>query len=810
MIANYLKLAYRNIFKQKLLSLINILGLSLGLACFCLFLLYAVNELTYDRFHANSEDIFRVYRWAHPNPGEAGEGDVYLPMPLGPAIKQDIPDVEKYVRMVDFGDKNFVRSEEQVFEIPVVFADPDFFNVFSFKLSSGLPLKELNEIVLSKPTADKLFGRINPVGKSLEIKFQEQFETFTITGVADPIPSNSSINFEILGNFEYFANTKNGSRSVNNWNRSSYFTFVQLSPESTLNLETKRLQEFYTKYHPKEEQLLRDRGRWKGEGSPTTYGLQPLRAMHTDTRIWGGSSVTDPKKIWILLGIAGVILLIACINFTTLAIGRSAGRAREVGIRKVMGSKKTSLMLQFIVEAVVLSFFSAGLGLILGKLLLPSFNQLAGKDLSFSFTQFPELVWMIFGLTLLVGLLAGSYPTLVLSGFNPIEVLRQKIKVGGSNFFTQSLVTLQFSLSIGLIAATLIILQQIKHMSSIHPGFNKENIVVVNAEDIDTKKLYPIFKQSAKLNPAILGTASAELSLGASAGWSRSGFEYQGQHKEVYEYFIDPDYIPLMNVPILAGRNFDPVIASDTQNAVMINEAMMQNFGWTLDNAVGQVLKGYYEAAGAIQPVVVGVIKNFNFRSMKEEIKPQLFHQFNDYAPFKFLVRLQPGNPGQALSSLKTIWESIASPLPFRYSFLDEDLDKFYQAEVRWGRIVGWAGGISIFLACLGLFGLTTLATINRIKEIGIRKILGASIPDIVSLLSKGFVRLILVSFVIASPLAAYLMHLWLQNFAYRIGLNVWIFIAAGLSTLVIALLTIFVQSIRTASSNPVSSLRSE
>ena len=772
--------------------------------------MYAVNELTYDRFHANSEDIFRVYRWAHPNPGEAGEGDVYLPMPLGPAIKQDIPDVEKYVRMVDFGDKNFVRSEEQVFEIPVVFADPDFFNVFSFKLSSGLPLKELNEIVLSKPTADKLFGRINPVGKSLEIKFQEQFETFTITGVADPIPSNSSINFEILGNFEYFANTKNGSRSVNNWNRSSYFTFVQLSPESTLNLETKRLQEFYTKYHPKEEQLLRDRGRWKGEGSPTTYGLQPLRAMHTDTRIWGGSSVTDPKKIWILLGIAGVILLIACINFTTLAIGRSAGRAREVGIRKVMGSKKTSLMLQFIVEAVVLSFFSAGLGLILGKLLLPSFNQLAGKDLSFSFTQFPELVWMIFGLTLLVGLLAGSYPTLVLSGFNPIEVLRQKIKVGGSNFFTQSLVTLQFSLSIGLIAATLIILQQIKHMSSIHPGFNKENIVVVNAEDIDTKKLYPIFKQSAKLNPAILGTASAELSLGASAGWSRSGFEYQGQHKEVYEYFIDPDYIPLMNVPILAGRNFDPVIASDTQNAVIINEAMMQNFGWTLDNAVGQVLKGYYEAAGAIQPVVVGVIKNFNFRSMKEEIKPQLFHQFNDYAPFKFLVRLQPGNPGQALSSLKTIWESIASPLPFRYSFLDEDLDKFYQAEVRWGRIVGWAGGISIFLACLGLFGLTTLATINRIKEIGIRKILGASIPDIVSLLSKGFVRLILVSFVIASPLAAYLMHLWLQNFAYRIGLNVWIFIAAGLSTLVIALLTIFVQSIRTASSNPVSSLRSE
>lgn len=467
-------------------------------------------------------------------------------------------------------------------------------------------------------------------------------------------------------------------------------------------------------------------------------------------------------------------------------------------------------MMQFIVEAVVLSFVSSGLGLILGKLLLPSFNHLAGKELVFSFTQFPELSWMIFGLTLLVGLLAGSYPTLVLSGFNPIEVLRQKIKVGGSNFFTQSLVAVQFSFSIGLIAATLIILQQIKFMTSLYPGFNKENIVVVNGEDVDTKRIYPLFKQAALKNPAILGMASAELGLGAEAGWSRSGFEYQGQHKEVYEYFIDPDYIPLMKVPILTGRNFDPAIAADTQNSVIINEAMMQNFGWTLDNAVGQVLNGYYESAGSVQPVVVGVIKNFNYRSMKEEIKPQLFHQFNDYAPYKFLVRLQPGNPAPALASLKNSWEGIASPLPFRYSFLDEDLDKFYQAEVRWGRIVGWAGGISIFLACLGLFGLTTLATVNRIKEIGIRKILGASIADIIGLLSTGFIRLILFSFVIASPLTAYLMHTWLQGFAYRIGLNAWIFIIAGLSTLLLALFTIGIQSFRTATSNPVKSLRTE
>lgn len=809
MFNNYFKLAYRNIFKQKLLSLINILGLSLGLACFCLFLLYAVNELNYDRFHANSDSIFRVYRWSFPAPGEKGDGDVYMPMPLGPAMKQDIADVSKFARLRDFG-SSFVRLDEQVLQVPVVFADPDFFNMFSFKLTSGQPLKALHEVVLSKPTVSKLFGVINPVGKTIEIKIEEQFETFTITGVTEDIPSNSSINFGIVANYEHFIASKNGARSVNNWNRSSYITFVQLQPESTLHLEPKRLQAFYTKYHPNEEKDDRQRGRWNGEGPPTTYGLQPLKAMHTDVTIWGGSAVTDPKKIWILLGIAGVLLLIACINFTTLAIGRSAGRAREVGIRKVMGSKKTSLMMQFIVEAILLSFLSTGIGLVLGKLLLPLFNQLASANLEFSFSQFPELTWMILGLTLLVGLLAGSYPTLVLSKFNPIEVLRQKIKVGGSNLFTRSLVTLQFSISIGLIASTLIILQQVKYMSSAYPGFTKENIVVVNADDTDTKKIYPLFKQASLKNINVLGMASAELGLGAGAGWSRSGFEYEGKHKNVYEYFIDPDYIPLMNVPLLAGRNFDRTIAADTQTSVIINEAMVLDFGWTIDNAVGQVLKGYNQSPDAPQPVVIGVIKNFNYRSMKEEVKPQLFHQFHDYAPYKFFVKIQAGNPTQTLADLKDAWSTVVPELPFRYSFLDEDLDRFYQAEVRWGKIVGWAGGISIFLACLGLFGLTTLATINRIKEIGIRKILGASMSNIVGLLSKDFIRLILISFVIASPLAAYFMNMWLRGFAHRISLSGWIFILAGVGTLMIAILTISVQSIRTTSSNPVKSLRTE
>lgn len=816
MLKHYFKIAVRNLGRQKILSFINISGLSIGLACFSLFLLYAVNEFSFDRFHSNADNIYRVYRWTDAMEGREAAGDVYMPSPLGPAMKADLPDVSNYVRFRDGWGESFIKIDGGVKRMRVSYTDPSVFSVFNFPLKYGTPqgaLKELQSIVLTTSKAKELFGTDNVVGRTIEIKIEETFVPFTVTAVAENIPANSSIQFHLLGNFNFMETTKSGKRGVNNWNRSSYITYVQLNEGSGLVNDVQKLGAFRHKYYPEEEKELKDAGyKWEGNLLPVRFGLQPLKAGHTDTKIYGGSvEQVNPKTIWILLSIAAGVLLIACINFTTLAIGRSARRAKEVGVRKVIGSEKRHLVIQFLAEAILLSVLSLGIALLFLKLLLPYFNTLSGRELQFSLSLYPEMSWMLAGLTVLVGLLAGSYPALILSGFKPIEVLKSKIRVSGSNIFTKSLVTVQFALSIGLIICTMIILQQTKYMSSKNPGFNKENIVVVDASDTKTKEIYPLFKQALVSRTDIAAVASSELGLGEGTGWSRSGFEYNGVHKDVFEYFVDPDYIPLMGMKLVAGRNFDPKITADTVNSVIVNEAMVKDFGWTTETAVGQVLKGYYEKAPLEKmPVVIGVVKNFNFRPFKEEVKPQLFHQFADYAPYKFFVRIKPGNPAPALAAMQKAWTGVVADLPFKYSFLDESLDNFYKAEKKWSSIMGWAGGISVFLACLGLFGLAALAAVNRTKEIGIRKVLGASLPGIVGLLSKDFIKLIVLAMVIATPLAWYFMNKWLQDFAYRISIGWWVFIAAGALAIIIAFVTIGFQAVKAGVANPVKSLRTE
>jgi len=812
MIKHYFKIAVRNLGRQKILSFINISGLSIGLACFSLFLLYSVNEFSFDRFNKNADNIYRVYRWSDAMSGEEASGDVYMPSPLGPAMKADLPDVKEYVRINDGWRESFVKVDGNVRGGRVSYTDPSIFSVFSFPLIYGTTesaLKELQNIVITKAKAKDLFGTDNVVGRKIEVKVDDAFVPFTISAVAENIPANSSIRFELLGNFSYMETTRSAKRGVNNWNRSSYITYVQLNRGSGLVNDDQRLGAFRHKYYPDEEKELKDAGyKWEGNKLPVRYGLQPLKAGHTDTKIFGGSvEQVDPKTIWILLSIAAGVLLIACINFTTLAIGRSARRAKEVGVRKVIGSERKHLVLQFLAEAILLSVLSLIIALLLVKLLLPYFNELSGRELTFSFSLYPEMSWMLVSLTLLVGVLAGSYPALILSGFRPIEVLKSKIKVSGSNIFTKSLVTVQFALSIGLIICTMVILQQTKYMSDKNPGFNKENIVVVDASDTKTKEIYPLFKQALATRTEITGVASAELSLGEGTGWSRSGFEYNGTHKDVFEYFIDPDYISLMGMKLIAGRDFDPKIAADTVTSVIVNEAMVKDMGWTMDNAIGQQIKGYMESK---TPVVIGVVKNFNFRPLKEEVKPQMFHQFADYAPYKFLVRIKPGNPAPALAAMQKAWTGIVTDLPFKYNFLDESLDNFYKAERRWSGIIGWAGAISVFLACLGLFGLAALAAINRTKEIGIRKVLGASLPGIIALLSKDFLKLVVLALIVAAPLAWYFMNKWLQDFAYRISIGWWVFIVAGALAIIVAFVTIGFQAIKAGIANPIKSLRTE
>jgi putative ABC transport system permease protein len=811
MIKHYFKVALRNMAKQKVPAFINIIGLSLGIACFTLFLFYAVNEFSFDRFNKNASNIYRAYIWLQGRDGGSPNYGIYLPMPLGPALKQDLPDVENYVRIRNGWGDNFVRvNNNDVRRLNVSYADPQLFSVFTFKFIYGnakTALQNMQSLVLTQSKAKEIFGTDNVIGRTLEIKVDDKFQTFTVSAVTENIPPNSSISYDLLCSFHFLETTKQAQAFMNNWSNSAYQTFIQLHPGSGLPNDSKKLLSFHKKYYPNIEKDMQKEGiKWDHSKPFATYGLQPLLSVHTDPKMYGGViNSVDPKTIWILLSIAAGVLLIACINFTTLAIGRFAGRAKEVGVRKVIGGERHQLISQFLSEAMILAILSALIGLLIARLLLPYFNQLSGRQLLFSFELYPEMIWMLIGITLLVGLLAGCYPALVLSGFKPVEVLKSKIRIGGSNLFTKSLVTLQFALSIGLIISTIIILQQTKYMSGKNPGFNKENVIMVDASDVDTKKIYPLFKQALTANTNITGVAAAEFGLGEGEGWSLIGIEYNGKQKDVYEFLIDHDYINVLGMQLLAGRNFDPRISSDTMNSIIINEAMMKDFGWTLNNAVGQQIKGYSDTK---TPVVIGVVKDFNFRPLSEKIVPQMFQA--EYAPYHFFVRIKPGNPASAIAAIQKTWKQLVPDYPLKYSFLDDSLNNFYKSEQRWSSIVGWAGGISIFLACLGLFGLAALTAVNRTKEIGIRKVLGASVTSIVGLLSKDFIKLVALALIIASPAAWYFMNKWLQDYAYRINIGWTVFVMAGIFAVAIALITISFQAIKAAIANPVKSLRTE
>ena len=812
MIRNYLKIALRSLWKNKAIAAINIIGLSLGLACFSLFLLHVVDEHSFERMHENADRIYRVY--THEQEGLSGNPEsksAYLPMPLGPAMQADFPDIVQYTRYTGFGEA-FVRTTKGVSSERVQFADTAFLSIFSFPILYGDRTKALSapgSVVLTEKMALRLFGESNPLGKTLEIKLEEHFEPFTVSAVAKDLPSNSTFQFEILLSFLKFATTANGKRSEGNWRRAFMQTFVELRPGSGLATDAAQLLQFRQKYSPNEEQKLRNKGAWSKEGAPITYGLQPLLTLHNDTSV--EEAAGNPQQTAILFAIGLMILIIACINFTTLAIGRSAGRAKEIGVRKVIGASRKQLSRQFLTEALLLSLVSTGLGLALARVLLPVFNQLAGKELSFDFQQFPELWWLLPTVAVVTGGLAGSYPAFVLSGFSPLETLKSKFRVGGENWFTRSLVTFQFVLSVGLIACTLVMLRQLDFVKSKNPGFTKENVVIVNAEGTkDSKKALEIFRHSLEGQPDILGVSSAELSLGADAGWSRMGFDYNGQLKKVFEYHVDPQYLQVLGLQLVAGRNFDHSVVSDTVTSVILNEAAIRDFGWTPETALGQPLAGYHQNNPSRDPVVVGVVQDFNFLSLHQQVKPMMFQMFSDYAPFQFYVRIAPGNPEKALDRIRGAWTSAEPVLPLRYAFLDENLEKFYAADERRGRLVAYAGILAIALACLGLFGLAALAAVNRTKEIGVRKVLGAGIGSITGLLAKDFLKLVALAILISSPIAWYFMQKWLQDFAYRIELEWWMFALAGALAVAVAFLTVGYQSVKAALANPVRSLRNE
>jgi len=811
MIRHYFRLAIRHLAKQKMLTAINIVGLSLGLACCTLFMLYAVHEFNYDKWHANAGRLYRVNEVWSRDDKDMGISGLYVP--VGPAFKKEFPDVEEFVR-ISIPGRRVVRVDGRMNTVDLSFADEPLFTTFSFPLIRGdarTALKDLHSMVLTRAVAMQLFGSVDVVGRTLEIKQDTTFEPFAVSAVAENIPSNSTIHFDMMGNY---AHELAGDRkeAVNNWHMTfGDETYVLLHPGSRLPEEKARLAQFHQKYSPDRPSKGENDKKKKQPVLVTSFALEPITRLHTDTNIEAAGppgGTTDPKNIYILLAIAGGIVLIASINFTTLAIARSAGRAREVGVRKVIGGRRGQLIGQFLTESTLLTLFSATLGLLLTYILLPWFNQLSGKELTLSFIRFPQLIWMFTGLVLIVGLIAGSYPALVLSGFNAVAVLKNKIRLGGENFFTRALVTFQFVLSIGLIIATMTILQQVDYMRNKDLGLIKDNTVVMNIDDVDGSKIYPILHRTLAGRPDVLGIGATQIGIGEGQGFMGERFEINGKDASVIEYPVDTAFIKVLGVRLLAGRSFRGDISTDTSGAVVINEHMAINeLGMTPEKAIGQQ---FFNKRQNRYKTVIGVVKDFNFEKLDRKMRNQMFFAPADFNPRQVYVHLRGGDPSAALAAMQAVWRQFVPDLTFRYSFLDDNLDRWYKNETRWRDIVGWAGGISVFLACLGLFGLAALTAINRIKEIGIRKILGASIPEIVQLLMSGFLRLVLLASLIASPLAWYFMNKWLQQWAYRINMGWWIYAATALIAAGIAALTIGVQAFRAARTNPVKNLRTE
>ncbi|HEY2727913.1 MAG TPA: ABC transporter permease, partial [Parafilimonas sp.] len=738
MFKNYFKIAWRNFQQQKIFSFINISGLSIGIACFCLLTLYAYNELSFDKFNKNANNIYRPYVWFSGTNEYPAEGYMdysgATSATLGEAMKKNFPDVVNYVRFQLPYDESLLRIGDKGFRSNVTYADPSIFSVFSFPLKYGninTALSNLNDIVLTESKAKEIFGSDNVIGKAIEIKIGRSFQPFVVSAVAKDIPSNSTVHFNVLGNFLYAEKYVNGSIFIgNDFHYIEKQTFVQLKSGSKLPYDSKQLQNFLASFNPGYLDGVDKSSIKPGNEPPVSLKLQALTNIHTSTlNLWHDFPRVDVKTIWILLLIAFGILLIACINFTTLAAARSAGRSKEVGVRKVIGALKKQLIVQFMAEAYFFAIISMITGLLLATFLLPYFNALAGSNLHFSISILPQALILIAAVLFIIGLLAGGYPAFVLSNFKPLDVFKNKLRIGGSNTFTKSLVTLQFALSVVLIISTVIILEQTQYMINKSPGFNKDNVVVIDASEADASKIFPLFKQAITQNPSVENVASAAAGIGA--GKSYLGYSDNGLSADIN--IIDTNYINTLGMKLIAGNNFTEMQMNDTVKSIIINETMMKALGWTKQNAIGKTIK-HFQGSDAI---ITGVVKNFSYQPLSEEIKNQAFITSKDKGYVNFYVRIKAGNQLRAITDMQKQWNNLLPGIPMKYSFLDEDINNYYQSEKTWSKIVGWASIISIFLGCLGLLGLTTIAAINRTKEIGIRKVLGSSSKGIAILLSK-------------------------------------------------------------------------
>ncbi|MBD2701187.1 ABC transporter permease [Spirosoma sp. BT702] len=800
MLRNYLTIALRTLTLNKAYSIINVVGLSIGLAAAMLIMLYTKDEVSYDRFHANNPNLYRITSRDYTPAGKPENFQSNTGIFQGPKFAAGVPEIKSFVRFEsnrkDLKQGNDVKSQE------VFFTDPDFFQLFSFPLLSGDPktaLQRPKTVVISEDMAEKQFGTTDALGKLVLIKENDQFEPFTVTGVAAKCPQNSSIKFDVLlpkiVPSEEFADNEN-------WFSVFLNTFVLLTPNANIKAVEAKMNQIYQADAKNTIVEMRKKFDMK---SNAVYSLQSFTDMHLSTDLPATNGLADesnPTFSYILSGIALFVLIIACINFVNLTVARSLKRAKEIGVRKVVGGGRSQLIIQFLGESFLLCFIAFALAVLLVILVLPTFNQLSNKALTFSYLLDIKLIIGYVALFIITGLLAGFYPAIVLSGYNPVQSLYSRFKFTGKNYLQRSLVVLQFTLASVLIVATLTIYSQFNFLTTKSLGYDDSHMVVVGKSGL-TRSEARLLKDELQQFPSIVEVAPKN---GGFWGTIAKVGSDEKQLSFAYET-VDETYLPLFKIPILAGRNFSADFPGDSTHSVLVNESFVKEAGWK--NPLGQAVN-FFAGEKPEKYTVVGVVKDYHYVPINQKIKSQLFTMKpkNDFG--KAFIKIKPNTETESLQAIERTFKKLFPISPYSYSFLDEDNLKKYESIAKWKQIMLFGAILTIFISCIGLFGLATLSAERRTKEIGIRKVLGASVSSIVQLLSSDFLRLVGFSFLFAFPIAYYAIDKWLENYPYRIDISLWMFIATASLATLIAFFTVSFQSIRAAISNPIKSLRSE
>lgn len=799
MIRNYIKIAFRNLAKNKLYSAINIVGLTTALTACLLISVFITHELSYDRFNKNASRIVRVtmeYKSAETVNTTATTGTK-----VGPQFKRTFPGVEEFVRT--FLSHNTVRTDDKLFDEPrILYADPAFFKIFSFQIIEGdatTALDAPDKIVLTRSMAKKYFGTSSALNKTVTSGGKD----LRVSAICEDIPTNSQVRFDFV---TQFLNLGNGVKDETWWT-ANWITYLLLRNQQSISPLQKQIAAYMTTPEVRQEARLEGK-------NYLTYHLEPLTQVHLHSKLAGFEPNGSIAYIYMFAAIAVLILIIACANYTNLATAQSTGRSSEIGVRKVMGASKKQVFVQFIGESTMITFVAALLAFILGVVLIPYFNKITAKEFSSDDLLRPIPIFALLLFATLVSFFAGLYPALVLSGTKLIGILKKGFTIkGGSQVLRKTLVIVQFGISVFLIIYTVIILQQMNYMQTKNLGYDKDHLVVL---PIGGKMLndFKSLKGAFTEIPGVEGvTASYETPEYVEWGDGITAIDEKGKHEVSLNAMpVDLDFIKTLKMQLVAGRDFQEsdFAMMDTANnhanyhlPYIINEALAQKIGWKPEEALQKTIE-----KGSTGPVV-GVVKDFNFSSLHEPIGPLLIFLGRNFSR-TFIVRINGRDMQGTLGRIEMLWKQRVPDRPFNYHFLDEDYNKLYAAEQRTSSVFSVAAGLAILLACLGLFGLAAFSTMQRTKEIGIRRVLGADMKSITLLIAKNFLQLVAIAIIVAMPIAWWAGHKWLEDFAFRIPVHVSVFIATAIITILIALITIGFHTVRASLLNPVKSLRTE